>query len=66
MVNIDDYPQLKMIAWNRPGLRTIAEPDALALYERNWRQVEEKAMDKHEQDLLGRLVNEYGHGILNV
>lgn len=32
MIAIDLFPQLKRLAWNRPGKRTIAEPEALALY----------------------------------
>lgn len=66
MVAIDSYPQLKRLAWNRPGKRTIAEPEALALYERNWGLVDQDAMDERERNLLKDLVNRYGNGVLHV
>jgi transcriptional regulator with XRE-family HTH domain len=66
MVVIDDFPQLKRLAWNRPGKRTIAEPDALALYERNWDLVDRDAMSDKERRLLDDLVNRYGNGVLHV
>jgi hypothetical protein len=66
MVAIDAFPQLKRLAWNRPGIRTIAEPEALALYERNWDLVDRDAMDDPERRLLEDLVKRYGNGVLHV
>jgi len=66
MVVIDAFPQLKRLAWNRPGTRTIAEPEALALYERNWDSVDCDAMDDRERRLLEDLVRRYGNGVLHV
>jgi len=66
MVLIDEFPQLKRLAWNRPGARTIAEPEALALYERNWDLVDRDAMDERERRLLADLVRRYGNGVLHV
>lgn len=65
-VTIDMYPQLKLVAWNRPGKRTIPEREALALYERNWSLVDETAMDGQERALLSDLVKRYGNGVLHV
>ncbi|HEY9130488.1 MAG TPA: helix-turn-helix domain-containing protein [Dyella sp.] len=65
-VVIDMYPQLKLVAWNRPGNRTIPEREALALYERNWPLIDEAAMDSQERALLHDLVKRYGNGVLHV
>lgn len=66
MVAIDAFPQLKRLSWNRPGIRTIAEPEALALYERNWDLVDRDAMGDPERRLLEDLVKRYGNGVLHV
>ena len=65
-VRIADYAQLKRLAWNRPGLDAIAEPDALALYERYWDLVDPNHMDARERALLQRLVIRHGNGVLHV
>lgn len=66
MLAIADYPQLKMLAWNRLGNPMISERDALGLYEANWRFVEPDAMDERERRLLDQLVRQFGRGVLNV
>lgn len=65
-VRIDDYTQLKRLAWNRPGAETITERDALALYERNWDLIDADLMDAREHALLQHLVNRHGRGVLHV
>jgi hypothetical protein len=65
IIRIDDYPQLALLAWNR-AVRDIAGEEALALYEANWRFVDEAAMATHEKVLLDRLTRQYGRGVLNV
>ena len=66
MIRISDYPQLRFIAWNRPGDDILSDEDAFALYERNWRFVDQKALDDRELALIERLTNEVGHGYLHV
>ena len=66
MIKIDDFPQLKLIAWNRPDGSLVDESEAFALYERNWRFVDEASLDQKECDLIGRLVKTYGSGVLHV
>ncbi|MEZ0474231.1 helix-turn-helix transcriptional regulator [Luteimonas sp. B3_2_R+30] len=61
-----DYPQLKRLLWNQPGIETLDERDALALYERHWDMVDADRMPPHERALLDRLVRIHGHGILHV
>ena len=65
-VRIEKYPQLKRLTWNRPGAVTLAERDALALYERHWDQLDADQMTTHERTLLQRLIDKYGHGVLHV
>ncbi len=66
MLRINDYPQLRFIAWNRPGDQVISEEEAFALYERNWRYVELDKLEPSERDLIDRLTREIGHGHLHV
>jgi hypothetical protein len=65
MIEIDRYPNLALLCWNR-ALRCIDEREALALYERNWRLVDAAGMPEHERALLNRLVTEFGNGVLLV
>lgn len=64
-LKIDEYPQLALLAWNRT-IREINEEEAFALYENNWRFVDVEHLIPHEADLIARLIQQYGHGVLNV
>lgn len=63
---IGDLPQLRLIAWNRNPLDAITGEEAIDLYERNWRFVDEAAMLPCERTVIDRLIREYGHGIFHV
>ncbi|MCH8618737.1 hypothetical protein [Undibacterium sp. TS12] len=63
---IGDFPQLRLIAWNRDPHDVITGEEAFGLYEQNWRFVDEKALLPHECDLIDRLTREYGRGILHI
>lgn len=65
-VRLVDFPQLKLIAWNRIDDDTLDEKEVLALYERNWRYVDTANLIPQEKDLIDRLVREYGNGVLHV
>lgn len=65
IIPIDEYPELALLAWNR-AIRDIAGDEALALYEANWRFVDEAALAPRERALIDRLVQQYGRGVLNV
>jgi transcriptional regulator with XRE-family HTH domain len=65
-IRISDYAQLRQLSWHLAGLDEIAPKDALSIYERNWRHIDQQAMDKHEQALISHLVERYGHGALLV
>ena len=65
LVDIQAYPNLHLLCWNRAE-RFIPASDAFALYERNWRFVDEKALEANERKLIERLTRTYGSGLLNV
>ena len=65
-IHLAEYPQLKQLAWHIAGIDAITPEDALNLYERNWRHVNQKALDKHEMALVKRLVERCGHGAMLV
>ncbi len=56
------YPQLRQLCWNRPADAVVSGEEALALYERNWRHVDEGALTVPERELLDALVARYGKG----
>lgn len=65
VLDLDAWPTLRELAWNRAD-RWIPAEDALALYERNWRFVQPAALTRAEADLIDRLKNRYGGGVLHV
>lgn len=64
-INIDEYPQLATICWNRK-IRTVEEAETLTLYEAGWRFVEKGRLTTSELDLINKLAEKYGNGVLNV
>lgn len=66
MLKLSEFPELKLIAWNRGEEDDIAEEEAFALYEANWRFVEQDRLGDTERALIARLTRQYGHGVLNV
>ena len=54
-VRLEDYPQLARLAWQRSGADEVTPAEALALYERNWRHVDEAAMTPAERALVKAL-----------
>lgn len=66
LVPLARYSQLKLIAWNRAEGDCVDEAEALALYERNWRYVDEGSLDDAERQFIDRLTQQYGAGVLLV
>ena len=66
LVQAENYPQLRLLCWNRADGGPISGQEALALYEANWRHVDQEALTPEEQALLKRLAEDYGNGVLNV
>lgn len=68
-VRVSGYPQLRLLAWHVPGARgdlAIPGAQALALYERNWRHLDQSTLVQHERDLIEALVKAHGNGVLLV
>lgn len=65
MIVVDLYPNLALLCWNRAD-RKVEEAEALALYERNWRFVDEANLPQHERDLIATLVKNHGNGVFLV
>jgi hypothetical protein len=59
VVEVDNYPQLKLLCWNRRNGYLTAE-DAWSLYERNWRFVEPEQLEIAERQLIETLTSRYG------
>jgi transcriptional regulator with XRE-family HTH domain len=59
-VRLNDFPQLKRLAWQLKGSRQMAIEDALEIYERNWRHVDLKEMDAREKEFLEALLEHFG------
>jgi hypothetical protein len=66
MIKLADYPQLRLIAWNRQPDSVVTETEALALYEANWRWIDERTLTPEERKLIEQLVQDVGNGVLNV
>lgn len=61
-----DLPQLRQIAWQLDDGTEMSPAEALALYERNWRHVDQEAMPAHEKAYLHKLLKTVGKGVLLV
>ena len=59
IIDADDYPELKLLCWNRRGNLLSAE-DAWRLYERNSRFVEFSQLNSAEKKLIARLSARFG------
>ena len=65
-VRLDDYPQLKRLAWQLPGVTELTAAEALSLYERNWRHIDPAGLDPVERALVRSLADRLGSGRLLV
>ncbi|MEQ1950753.1 hypothetical protein [Mesorhizobium sp. CN2-181] len=57
-----DFPELKRLVWNRDPSRPIAAEEVFALYERNWRFVDQDHLTEREAKLIDELGRVYGRG----
>ena len=65
VVDMQQFPALRELAWNRAD-RFVRAVDALALYERNWRFIDQANLRPEEGALIKKLVTRFGNGVLNV
>ncbi|HKX43328.1 MAG TPA: hypothetical protein VJO99_19370 [Burkholderiaceae bacterium] len=61
-IRLDDFPELKRLAWQLKGETEIAPAQALSLYERNWRHLDREQMQPHERALVEALIATIGEG----
>lgn len=66
VVRLDDYPALKQLAWQLPGVTVLTPAQALDLYERSWRHVDRESLSPPERRLIQVLADELGGGRLLV
>jgi hypothetical protein len=59
----DQFPELRMLLWNRDVARPIAAEEAFQLYERNWRHVNSQKLTIREAELVRRLTDQFGNGV---
>jgi hypothetical protein len=64
VVRLADYPQLRDLAWNRVD-EFITAREAFQLYERNWRLLDQDAMDDRERALIAHLKATLGNEEIN-
>ncbi len=55
-IRLADYPQLERLAWQYQGATEVTPAEALNLYERNWRHIEQGALAPQEHALIHSLV----------
>jgi hypothetical protein len=55
-IRLADYPQLERLAWQYQGATEVTPAEALNLYERNWRHLEQDALAPNERALVHSLV----------
>ena len=66
-IRLDDYPQLRELAWQvGDGAEILSPREALGLYERNWRHVRPDSLEPRERALLDALRRTFGAESLRV
>lgn len=59
-IHLENYPQLKQLAWQVQGTDELKPAEALGIYERNWRHVETLALEPEERNLIDALRLAFG------
>ena len=54
-IRLADYPQLKQLAWQVHGTDELTPTEALSIYDRNWRHIDEGSLTAHEKELVEAL-----------
>jgi len=65
-VTVGDYPGLRTLAWQTDAGTTITETEALNLYERGWRHLDQETLTDHEKAFIQHLADTYSNGRLLV
>lgn len=64
LIELADYPQLKQLCWNLK-IEFLTRADAFAMYERNWRLIDQAALEPTERHFIDELIQSVGKGMLN-
>lgn len=59
-VRLADFPALKQLAWQVQGADELTPREALGIYERNWRHLDEAALLPRERNLIDALRLAFG------
>jgi transcriptional regulator with XRE-family HTH domain len=59
-IRLAGYPQLERLAWQFQRASDVTPAEALSLYERNWRHIEQGALLPHERALIQQLAASLG------
>ena len=54
-IRLADYPQLRKLAWQVHGVDALSPIEALGIYERNARHLDERGLDERERNLIDAL-----------
>jgi transcriptional regulator with XRE-family HTH domain len=65
-ITVGDYPGLRTLAWQTDAGTTITEAEALNLYERGWRHLNQETLTGHEKAFIQHLADTYSNGRLLV
>ena len=65
-ITVGDYPGLRALEWQTHAGTTITETEALNLYERGWRHLNQEALTDHEKAFIQHLADTYSNGRLLV
>ena len=65
-IRLADYPELHRLAWQLQGVAELSPSEALNLYERNWRHIDQARLQAHERALVQALAASLGGGRLLV
>ncbi len=65
-ISLNQYPQLKKLAWQLAGVEDVSAREAFNLYERNWRHVDTAKLSAKEAGLIEALSISRGGGKLLV
>lgn len=61
-IRLADYPQLRQLAWHIRGIEAVTPAEALSIYQRNWRHLDQQALDRREHNLIAALKLGLGEG----
>lgn len=54
-IKLDEFPQLRQLAWQIHGTDTLTPLEARDIYERNWRHLDKNKLEDHERQLIHAL-----------